>query len=149
MSTQVTYSPGFLFGAGNNLLQNNPDAIAHFTTSGIRLNIVEPASIVPVKSYVIISDVILDVRCSCSGHANVCGGPVRLRAWGCFRLPVSLFFLLLYIPPCFLQKHVKLINPNCPLDKNHLTLSKDYKWAKIPQLSIFACTVHLAAGGYK
>ncbi|RUS89304.1 hypothetical protein EGW08_002911, partial [Elysia chlorotica] len=71
----VSYSPGFLYDASLNLLKNDPAAIAHFTTSGIRLYIQEPASSVPDKSYVMISDVLIDVRCSCSGHASTCGGP--------------------------------------------------------------------------
>ncbi|KAK3781748.1 hypothetical protein RRG08_037151 [Elysia crispata] len=72
---QVSYSPGFLYDASLNLLKNDPAAIAHFTTSGIRVNIEQPASLIPDKSYVMISDVAIDVRCSCSGHASVCGGP--------------------------------------------------------------------------
>ncbi|GFR92299.1 laminin subunit beta-1 [Elysia marginata] len=72
---EIIFSPGFLYDANRNLLKNDPDAIAHFTTSGIRLYIEEPASLVPDKSYVMISDVVIDVRCSCSGHASVCGGP--------------------------------------------------------------------------
>ncbi|GFN92909.1 hypothetical protein PoB_001941500 [Plakobranchus ocellatus] len=71
----VNYSPGFLFDVSFSLLRNNPDAIAHYTTRGIRLNIQQPASLVPDKSYVIISEVVIDARCSCSGHASQCGGP--------------------------------------------------------------------------
>ena len=52
--------------------------LKHYIASGIRLRILAPASVVPLRSYVAIADLEIDGMCPCFGHAAICTGVVSL-----------------------------------------------------------------------
>lgn len=54
---------------------NNMAVIARLSISAIRIYVTEPASRVPLKSYVAIADLLIEGRCKCYGHASSCNGP--------------------------------------------------------------------------
>ncbi|CAL1535786.1 unnamed protein product, partial [Lymnaea stagnalis] len=68
----LEYNPLYAFGENYN---NNMAVIARLSVTALRIYITAPASVVPLKSYVAISDMFIDGQCKCFGHASSCGGP--------------------------------------------------------------------------